>query len=265
MAKVYIYNEDGYYAGVGESIPHPFNLGEDSLPNNSTYLEVPEEKEGNLIRHYDADGELPERWSYEKILTESEQKIAGQLSLVDGEYVEDGELITLEAPSILHTWNAETHAWDIDPEKVERMRYEHYKCLSLLREEALDKGYYFEEGKLLKGDDRALIRSQVVYTAFKDQLMGDVYLVGDKLGVTWKYDNGAYEFIDSLERIKKVFSGVSSFINVISTMDGMLKLELSKMTDWEVILAFDPHAIWTQKYNEMLLKLVPPVEETVTV
>ena len=267
MAKVYLFNDDGYFVGVGESIPHPFNIGEESIPNNSTYLEVPEEKEGNLIRHYAEAGDLPERWSYEKVLTEAEQKIAGEISLVDGEYVENGELITVEATSILHTWNSEKHEWIVDPEKVQRMKTAHYVELSNIRELTLETGYYFEEGKLIKGRDRDLVRTNAVYTMFKDNLLSEVHNIGGDIGVNWTFSNNIEEMVTSLDRMKKIFIAVSAFVSSICNLDGALKKEVYYLTKWEDVLTYSPKITWNTKYNEILTLLVPPVvtEEEPTV
>ena len=254
MAKVYLFNDDGYFVGVGESIPHPFNLGEDSLPNNSTYLEVPEEKEGNLIRHYMAAGELPERWSYEKVLTEAEQKISGELSLVDGEYVENGELVTVEAPSILHTWNTETHTWDADPIKIERMKGELYNMTSCKRNDVLEKGWEFETGKIVKGRDKDLTRSHTLYTMVKDGLIDLT-----KTNVRWQYSNPGEEVnekIETLERATAIFKAISAFILIVTGVDSALKTNILSLTTPEELLAFSIDETWEVVYTAAMESLI---------
>ena len=263
MAVVYLYNDEGYYIGVGETIPHPFGLGEESVPNNATLVEVLEEKEGHMIRHYFADEseELVERWLYEKILSEEEQKIAGSLSLVDGEYVKDGVLITVEAPNILYTWNKETDAWELDAEKVAKMKLGMYSSVSEKRETVLETGYEFETGKLIKGRDKDLTRALAVYTNFRDGIAVDE--AGNIIPIVWQFSNGFYEQVDTVERMKQIFFGVSKFISQTCTIDGTLKLYLNTITDPEVLLNIDIDSEWQKLHNK--LNPVTVVEEEVIV
>ena len=244
MAKVYIFNDEGYYVGIGESIPHPFNLGDDSLPNNSTYLEVLEEKEGFMIKHVNENEELPERWIYEKVLTIEEQKISGEISLENGEYVEDGILITVEPTSVLHIWNTETHTWDVSEERVANLKETLLEKIEEKREVMLFTGHEFEEGKLVRGRDKDLLRSKVIYDNFKDDLM--LNPDGSIIPVMWKYSNNTFEKIDTLERITVVYGAISKYVLAMCTIGGQVELTCRGLTDWEELLAFDVEAEWNK-------------------
>ena len=69
-----------------------------------------------------------------------------EVSLAQGEYIENKKLITVPQPSSYHTWNIVTHTWDIDMEDVKRT-FRHK-----FREILLDKmfGSYEHNGKVFQ-------------------------------------------------------------------------------------------------------------------
>ena len=72
-----------------------------------------------------------------------------EVRLGPGEYIEDKKLKSIPQPSSYHTWNAVTHAWDIDMEDVKRT-FRHK-----FREILLDKmfGSYEHNGKVFQMKD----------------------------------------------------------------------------------------------------------------
>ena len=69
-----------------------------------------------------------------------------EVSLAQGEYIENKKLITVPQPTAYHTWNTSTHTWDIDMEDVKRT-FRHK-----FREILLDKmfGSYEHNGKIFQ-------------------------------------------------------------------------------------------------------------------
>ena len=256
---VYLYDDAGYYLGDGESIPHPFGLGEDTLPNNSTTLEVLEPKEGYNVRFIQADEELPARWKYEKILSVEEQKIAGEIPLDAGEYLVDGVLTTVEAPSILHTWVDETNEWILDQAKFDRMKVEFYGLVSCKREDTLEAGNYFEPEKLIKGREKDLTRSLAIYTSFRDGL---IPLTNGVASVIWQFSNGTYEVVSELSRITAIYTAISSFISTTCNIDGQVKMKLHTITDFNELINFDVDTEW-QTIELAMQGIAEPVEEPV--
>ena len=232
---VYLFDEEYKYIGIGESIPHPFGMGEDTIPYNATYAIPPEAKEGYDIVFIPATDTTQERWKYERILSEAEKKVNGETELTDGEYVEDGELVIVEQPSVLHVWNKETNTWDISTERVESYRMEIYGIISNQRDIALATGTFFEEGKLIKGREKDLVHAQAYYLGFKD---------GITSSVRWFYSNGATEVVDTLARMTAIYVAIGEFINETYNKEGYLKLKVSQITDPEILLAFDINTEW---------------------
>ena len=112
--KVYHYNENNYYTHSTEldSSDKCQITGEWIIPGMATEKEVLTKKEGYKIKFVNND------WEYEKILTEDEKKINGELELEEGEKIVDSTLVKVESLGELYSWNYDTKEWCLDEEKV---------------------------------------------------------------------------------------------------------------------------------------------------
>ena len=110
--KVYNYNQQGYLIGVSEldNSDKCQMTGDWLIPGMATEKEPLPMKEGYEVKFIDNE------WQYIKLLTDEEKKINGDLSLEEGEIVQDNQLIKLEKPSELHSW--EGVEWYLDEEKI---------------------------------------------------------------------------------------------------------------------------------------------------
>ncbi len=236
MAKVYMYNEEGLFTGIGESIPHPFAIGQDTLPYNSTLIEVLPEKEGyNRVFVPKDEDEIEDHWKYTKILTDIEKKVLGEIDLNDGEYIEDGELVTVDRPSVLHIWKKEATAWEIDPEKVTAYRNEMYNKVSELRDLELHTGTFFETDKLIKGREKDLVHAMATVDGFKANTTD---------AVRWYFSNGVPELVTTEERMTEIYNGIRAFINNSYNKEGALKLKVYSIQDPESLLVMNLEEEW---------------------
>lgn len=110
--KVYNYDLKGYLIRVSEldDSDKCQITGDWLIPAMATDKEPLAPKEGFKVKFNGAD------WEYEKILTDEEKKIKGELPLEKGEIIQDNHLIKLEEPSELHSWNGSE--WYLDEEKI---------------------------------------------------------------------------------------------------------------------------------------------------
>jgi hypothetical protein len=110
--KVFNYDERGYLIGVSEldDSDKCQITGDWLIPAQATDKEPLEDKEGFEVKFIDNE------WQYIKLLTDEEKKIAGTLPLEEGEIIQDDQLIKLEKPSDLYSWNGKE--WYLDEEKV---------------------------------------------------------------------------------------------------------------------------------------------------
>ena len=110
--KIFNYNSEGYLIGVSEldDSDKCQITGDWLIPAMATEKEPISSKEGFEIKFIEND------WQYIKLLTDEEKKIQGILPLEDGEVIQDNNLIKLEKPSELHSWNGSE--WFLDEEKV---------------------------------------------------------------------------------------------------------------------------------------------------
>ena len=110
--KTYNYDNQGYF--IGESTLDESDkcqiTGDWLIPGNSTEKEPLDTKEGYEVKF------LENEWKYIKLLTDEEKKIQGVLPLEEGELIQDNQLIKIEKPSDLHSWNGSE--WYLDEEKV---------------------------------------------------------------------------------------------------------------------------------------------------
>ena len=106
--KVYNYDSKGYLTGVSElnDSDKCQITGAWLIPGMATEKNPLEQKEGYNIKWNGSD------WEYEKILTTEEKKVAGILSLEEGEKIIDGALVTIEKPSNYYVWNYTTFEWE---------------------------------------------------------------------------------------------------------------------------------------------------------
>ena len=93
--KVYNYNSEGYLIGTSEldNSDKCQITGQWLIPAMATEKEPLPQKEGYEVKFNGSD------WEYEKILTDEEKKIKGELALEEGEKIVDGVLVTIEKPS----------------------------------------------------------------------------------------------------------------------------------------------------------------------
>ena len=110
--NVYHYDFNGYYTHASEldDSDKCQITGEFIIPGMATEKEHPIEKEGFEIKF------IENEWKYIKLLTDEEKKIQGVLPLEEGELIQDNQLIKIEKPSDLHSWNGSE--WYLDEEKV---------------------------------------------------------------------------------------------------------------------------------------------------
>ncbi len=110
--KVYNYDNLGYLLGVSEldNSDKCQITGDWLIPAQATEKESLAEKEKHKIKFVNGN------WEYEKILTDEEKKIKGDLPLEEGEIIQDNHLIKLEKPSELHSWDGVE--WHLDEEKI---------------------------------------------------------------------------------------------------------------------------------------------------
>ena len=110
--KVYNYNSEGYLIGTSE--PDETDkcqiTGAWLIPAQATEKEPLQVKEGCEVKF------IANEWKYIKLLTDEEKKIAGELTLEEGEKIIDNTLIKVEKPSDLHSWNGSE--WYLDEGKV---------------------------------------------------------------------------------------------------------------------------------------------------
>ena len=108
--KVYNYDNQGYLIGVSEldESDKCQITGVWLIPAMATDKEPLAEKEGYEVKFNGSE------WEYEKILTDEEKKINGELPLKEGEKIIDGVLVTVEKPSNYYVWNYTTFEWVYD-------------------------------------------------------------------------------------------------------------------------------------------------------
>lgn len=110
--KIYNYDQNGYLLGISilnNSDKDPFD---DSwlIPGHATDKEPLEEKEGFKVKF------VNNNWEYEKILTDEEKKVKGDLPLEEGEIIQENQVVKIEKPSELHSWDGVE--WHLDEEKI---------------------------------------------------------------------------------------------------------------------------------------------------
>ena len=110
--KVYNYNNQGYLIGVSEldDSDKCQITGDWLIPGMSTEKEPLEPKEGYEIKFVNKE------WEYEKILTDEEKKIAGELALEEGEKIVNNVLIKVEKQNNYFVWNYTTFEWEYNSE-----------------------------------------------------------------------------------------------------------------------------------------------------
>ena len=110
--KVYTYDENGYLTGenVLDNSDKCQITGDWLIPGMATEKEPLEAKEGFEVKFNGSD------WEYEKILTDEEKKINGELQLEEGEKIEDGSIVTITSPGEYYAWNYSTLEWGLDEE-----------------------------------------------------------------------------------------------------------------------------------------------------
>ena len=118
---------------------------------NNLFLDYPELNKDNFIivesnesfkcPTYDKNTGIIREMTREEMVEEDIE-----VSLAQGEYIENKKLITVPQPTSYHTWNPVSHEWDIDMEDVKRT-FRHK-----FREILLDKmfGSYEHNGKVFQ-------------------------------------------------------------------------------------------------------------------
>ena len=111
--KVYHYNLEGYLLEASEldNSDKCQITGDWLIPAQATEKEPLAEKEGFKVKFNGID------WEYEKILTDEEKKIKGELSLEEGEKVVDGALIKVNKPSEYYDWDFTNFIWILNTER----------------------------------------------------------------------------------------------------------------------------------------------------
>ena len=110
--KIYHYDNQGYLIVVSEldDSDKCQITGDWLIPAQATEKEPLEAKEGYEVKFQNGD------WEYIKLLTDEEKKIQGLLALEEGEIIQYNNLVKLESPSDLHSWNGSE--WYLDEDKV---------------------------------------------------------------------------------------------------------------------------------------------------
>lgn len=93
--NVYHYDFNGYYTHTSElDNSDKCQITWDWLiPGQATEKKPLEEKEGYEVKWNGSD------WEYEKILTEDDKKVLGEILLEEGEIIKDNTLVKIEKPS----------------------------------------------------------------------------------------------------------------------------------------------------------------------
>ena len=116
--KVYNYNSEGYL--IGESILDDSDkcqiTGEWLIPAQATEKEPLVEKEGFKVKFNNSE------WEYEKILTDKEKKIKGDLPLEEGEIIKENQVVKIEKPSEFYDWDFINSIWVLNVEREKQMK-----------------------------------------------------------------------------------------------------------------------------------------------
>ena len=116
--KVYNYNLEGYLIGVSEldNSDKCQITGDWLIPAMATEKEPLVEKEGFKVKFNSTD------WEYEKILTDEEKKVKGELSLEEGEIIQENQVIKIEKPSDFYDWDFTNSIWFLNVEREKQMK-----------------------------------------------------------------------------------------------------------------------------------------------
>ena len=116
--KVFNYNENGYFIGVSEldDSDKCQITGEWLIPAQATEKEPLVEKEGFKVKFNNSEGE------YEKILTDKEKKIKGDLPLEEGEIIKENQVVKIEKPSEFYDWDFINSIWVLNVEREKQMK-----------------------------------------------------------------------------------------------------------------------------------------------
>ena len=116
--KIFNYNENGYFIGVSEldESDKCQITGDWLIPAQATEKEPLVEKEGFKVKFNSID------WEYEKILTDEEKKVKGDLPLEEGEIIKENQVVKIEKPSEFYDWDFINSIWVINVEREKQMK-----------------------------------------------------------------------------------------------------------------------------------------------
>ena len=116
--KVYNYNSEGYLIGFSEldESDKCQITGDWLIPAQATEKEPLVEKEGFKVKFNSID------WEYEKILTDEEKKVKGDLPLEEGEIIKENQVVKIEKPSEFYDWDFINSIWVINVEREKQMK-----------------------------------------------------------------------------------------------------------------------------------------------
>ena len=112
--KIYLYDKNGKLMGIYLA-PSREKFEADKLKYCSEYVEGE-----NYISYIEIKNPIIENNEVRE-MTISEQVQAGIIVLVDGQYLEHGEIKTVEKPNEYSTWDSKNNTWVED--KIEKLQY----------------------------------------------------------------------------------------------------------------------------------------------
>lgn len=111
--KIYNYDQNGYLLGTSlldDSDKCPIT-GDWLIPAGATTEEPLTEKEDYNVKFNGSE------WEYEKILTEDDKKVLGEIPLEEGEKIVDSTLVKVNKPSEYYDWDFTNFIWILNTER----------------------------------------------------------------------------------------------------------------------------------------------------
>lgn len=214
---------------------HSINLTADEVNlilNGNYFKDCPEWNEDNAVvveKEY-----FYPTWTSTELreMTQEELKIEGIVSLEDGEYIQDGQLIKVEYDISLGylkpTWNKVKHIW-YEGATPEELQEKYYSIINISKAEILENGYLFVdnlEGKhqqKCRDKDLALLGNCIA--AHED---ASTFSLEEELKTLWAFNDG-----DTLEmnltELKKLRLQGAMFVQAVFNIEAQLKTQESNV------------------------------------
>jgi hypothetical protein len=153
-------------------------------------------------------------------MTEYEKYEAGLSYLSDGQYAENGEIITVNSPSSYHTWDSELNKWILTDEK--RIGWETIVLSELAAYRySVQSGTLFESGDFTSnGSTNSYLYVDQTYNKIAEGTISDTRWKNAD-GRTWATLNA-----DSLSEFKTMRDNLSSFVDKCFKTEEQVQIEL---------------------------------------